>query len=143
MLLPFLQQLILHFYTFPFWWEKRMMIRRCSFFVFVFVFVQINAQHTNLPLSHDANLIFEKEFQTFFKIIRSEQVGDSNRTLYLMKKGKPYLTKKLWYSTPSSLLFIQSCFITTWTSMRYGFLKLLPQCLSHYLAHYYYFFYLN
>ena len=28
---------------------------------------------------------FEKEFQAFFKIIRSEQVGDSNRTLYLMK----------------------------------------------------------
>ena len=29
--------------------------------------------------------VFEKEFQAFFKIIRSEQVGDSNRTLYLMK----------------------------------------------------------
>ena len=28
---------------------------------------------------------FEKEFQAFFKIIRSEQVSDSNRTLYLMK----------------------------------------------------------
>ena len=37
------------------------MIRRCSFFVFVFVFIQINAQHTNLPLSHDANLIYEQE----------------------------------------------------------------------------------
>ena len=29
--------------------------------------------------------VFEKEFQTFFKIIRSEKVGDSNRILYLMK----------------------------------------------------------
>ena len=29
--------------------------------------------------------VFEKEFQAFFKIIRSKQVGDSNRTLYLMK----------------------------------------------------------
>jgi len=29
--------------------------------------------------------VFENEFQTFFKTIRSEQVGDSNRTLYLMK----------------------------------------------------------
>ena len=38
-----------------------MMIRRCLFFVFVFVFIQINAQHTNLPLSHDANLIYEQE----------------------------------------------------------------------------------
>jgi ribosomal protein L11 methylase PrmA len=28
---------------------------------------------------------FEKEFQDFLKIIRSEQVGDSKRTLYLMK----------------------------------------------------------
>jgi hypothetical protein len=28
---------------------------------------------------------FEKKFQAFFKIIKSEQVGDSNRTLYLMK----------------------------------------------------------
>lgn len=38
-----------------------MMIRRCLFFVFVFVFIQINAQHTNLPLSHDVNLIYEQE----------------------------------------------------------------------------------
>ena len=29
--------------------------------------------------------VFEKEFQTFFKIIRSEKVGDSNRILYLME----------------------------------------------------------
>ena len=29
--------------------------------------------------------VFEKEFQSFFKIIRSEKVGDSNRILYLMK----------------------------------------------------------
>ena len=28
---------------------------------------------------------FEKEFQSFFKIIRSDQVGASNRILYLMK----------------------------------------------------------
>ena len=29
--------------------------------------------------------VFEKEFQTFFKIIRSEKVGDSNRILYLIE----------------------------------------------------------
>ena len=29
--------------------------------------------------------VFEKDFQAFFKIIRSEQVGDSNRILYLME----------------------------------------------------------
>ena len=30
---------------------------------------------------------FEKEFQEFFNIVKSDKVGDSQRTLYLMKKA--------------------------------------------------------
>ena len=71
-----------------------MMIRRCLFFVFVFVFVQINAQHTNLPLSHDANLIFEKEFQntdihTSFKPLIKSTINNKINTDSLLLSEFP------------------------------------------------------
>jgi len=37
------------------------MIRNSCILLFTLVFIQISAQHTNLPLSHDANLIYEQE----------------------------------------------------------------------------------
>ena len=83
-----------------------MMIRRCSFFVFVFVFVQINAQHTNLPLSHDANLIFEKEFQntdihTSFKPLIKSTINrevniDSLHLLEFSNKWTKWYKRKLF-----------------------------------------------
>ena len=83
-----------------------MMIRRCAFFVFVFVFIQINAQHTNLPLSHDANLIYEQEINaseihsSFRPLIKStvnrEVNTDSLHLLEFSNKWTKWHKRKLF-----------------------------------------------
>ena len=83
-----------------------MMIRGCSFFVFVFVFVQINAQHTNLPLSHDANLIYEQEinaseihssFRPLIKSTVNREVNiDSLHLLEFSNKWTKWYKRKLF-----------------------------------------------
>ncbi len=83
-----------------------MMIRRCLFFVFVFVFIQINAQHTNLTLSHDVNLIYEQEINaseihsSFRPLIKStvnrEVNTDSLHLLEFSNKWTKWHKRKLF-----------------------------------------------
>ena len=40
------------------------MIKKGIFFLFFLCFIKLKAQHSCLPLSHDANLIYEQEIIT-------------------------------------------------------------------------------
>ena len=75
------------------------MIRKCLFFLFVFVFSQINAQQTNLTLSHSANLIYEQEINaseihsSFKPLIRSTVVKEVNiDSLHLLEFSNKWTT---------------------------------------------------
>ena len=82
------------------------MLRKCLFFLFVFVFFQINAQHTNLTLSHDANLIYEqginasKIHSSFRPLIKStiikEVDTDSLRLLEFSNERKTWYKRKFF-----------------------------------------------
>ena len=77
------------------------MIRKCLFFLFVFVFFQINAQQTNLTLSHDANLIYEQEINaseihsSFRPLIKSTVIKEVNTdSLHFLEFSNKWTT---WY----------------------------------------------
>ena len=70
------------------------MIRKICVFLFTLVFVSLNAQHSNLSLNHDANLIFEKAFQntdihTSFKPLIKSTVNKKIHTDSLLLSGFP------------------------------------------------------
>jgi len=70
-------------------------------FLCALIFTQLNAQHTNLPLSHDANLIFEKEFQntdihTSFKPLIKSTINKKINTDSLLLSEFPN-TWTNWY----------------------------------------------
>ena len=82
------------------------MIRKICVFLFTLVFVPLNAQHSNLPLNHDANLIFEKEFQntdihTSFKPLIKSTINrevniDSLHLLEFSNKWTKWYKRKLF-----------------------------------------------
>ena len=70
-------------------------------FLCALIFTQLNAQHSNLPLNHDANLIFEKEFQntdihTSFKPLIKSTINKKINTDSLLLSEFPN-TWTNWY----------------------------------------------
>ena len=83
-----------------------MMIKTSSFFVFLFVFFQMHAQHTTLPLNHEADLIYQQEINaseihsTFKPLIKStvnrELNIDSLRLLEFPNRFIKWYKRKLF-----------------------------------------------